>query len=347
MKMKIYTLTLLFNFILLSLGSAQISILFVDDTDDTFGNAEWLQDNLTSLGIAYDVFDAAGTVTSPTDTEMAAYDLVIWHASSDGVDLLFWNGVDEDNGNIISYLNGGGNLWVIGNDLFYDRYGFAPVDFEAGDFAYDYMGMTQFSVESYNDDGELGVPYVTPADGQPITGLDTVYWVFSTLWYADGATLRPEAIPIYEMDGDGYPLAGSVTGALYYDGNFSTLSFLFDLALALDEATAQMVLQSVVDYFTLLVSTDEVSGAASGLTAFPNPVAESCTIQFELEKAEDVSVTITNILGQPIGQVLNTTRLADGPHAFTWTPAATLPAGPYLLRVRVGEREMVQILQKQ
>ena len=93
--------------------SGQMKGLYVDDSDDTFGNAELFAAALDSAGYSITYFNSVDSAASPTDLVMNQYDLVVWMTSSDGGGLQLWNGVDEDNASLEAYLDGGGKLWII------------------------------------------------------------------------------------------------------------------------------------------------------------------------------------------------------------------------------------------
>ena len=112
---------------------SHVCALFVDDSADEFGNAEYFHAGLASICYDATYYNAVDSAAGPSDLYMNNFDLVVWHTSSDGAELLFWNGIEEDNASLESYLNGGGNLWLVGNDFFFDRYGLAPVAFSAGE----------------------------------------------------------------------------------------------------------------------------------------------------------------------------------------------------------------------
>ena len=326
---------------LLSLSmQGQISILFVDDSDDTFMNSENLQMAFVDAGVAFTLFDAQGMEQGPDLATMSQYDLVVWHTSSQGVDLYVWNGLDEINGQLTSYLDGGGKLWLIGNDFFYDLDLSTPHSFMAGDFAYDYLGIESFDIETYNDDGNTGVPQVDPAAGQPIPGLMTLDWQFSTLWYADGVTPRAETQAIYEMGDASYTFAGTAAATLYDNGTFQVLTYYFDLALASSATLMSENVAAVVAYFeSTLVSTGEPAWSES-LQVSPNPAADQLTVDFTLDAPATTNVWITDLFGRRLGELATDEDLIAGPHQLTWQVPAQASNGLYLLLLEIDGRRI-------
>lgn len=273
---------------------AQISILFVDDTDDSFQNAETFYDAIEATEYTADYFDALAEGSGPNLSEMEVYDLVIWHTSTDGVGLHLWDGQDQDNEDLKAYLETGGNLWLVGLDFLFDRYDAPPSTFSEGDFVYDFLGLMSYDNQSYGDDGQIGVPLVTPLPDAPIAGLQDVTWSLETLWWVDGITPAPGISAIYKMDGEDYPLSGQTCAVLNQGDEFTALTYLFDLAIATPADLSGNTL-SILEYFeNLVLSTSELENNAASLI-YPNPVRTYFRIRTApSEKVEFVSILNTN-----------------------------------------------------
>lgn len=337
MKKTIYTILFAIAFVA-TVNAQSLKILFVDDTPDNFGNAERLRAFVDSAGYKSTLFDAATLGTSPILDTLKKYRLVIWHTASQGAGLQFWGGADLDNTAIKQYLDGGGSLWVVGNDFMYDRYGAPSSTFTAGNFPYDYLGISSYDAQSYGNDGSLGVPKVAPDASAPIAALDTIDWTFATLWWADAVTLRTGAKAVYKMDGDAtYPLKNKITGTFYNNGNFRTLSFFFDLALAKD-AKLKSTMKKVLDYFQLISSSYEIDDVHIAAQSTPNPFKSSTIIEFEVNQSALVNVSIFDIHGKKIEQVLSNQYLPIGKQTIQWTSSSTLPVGVYLCKIQEDNR---------
>ncbi|MEL7250754.1 MAG: T9SS type A sorting domain-containing protein [Bacteroidota bacterium] len=340
MKVQLLLLTLLLSGALLH--AQGIDILLVDDSDDSFDNTALLGNGLTNNGLAFDLFNSVDSTAGPSIDLMADYDLVIWHTSTDGDFLNFWNGDQSDNGNLSLYLEEGGSLWLIGNDFLFNRYGVPADTFQTGDFVYDYLGIAQYDAQAYGDDGNNGVPEVRPAENQPITGLDLIFWQFPTLWWADILTPRAEAITIYEMGHDNYVFAGESTGIWYAGENHRALTFAFDLALANNQEIIDLTVGSVVEFFAgFIVDTEVINDLATAIEVYPNPSSGLATLSFSLAEAADVGIDVVNMLGQPVAQLLPNTSLAAGLQQIEWQPARELPNGLYQFRIAI-DRQVVQ-----
>jgi hypothetical protein len=73
---------------------------------------------------------------------------------------------------------------------------------------------------------------------------------------------------------------------------------------------------------------------------FPNPFNPSTTISFYLPEAEEVRLSIFNIVGQPVAVIVEGT-LSAGEHQFEWD-AADKPSGMYIYQLEVGKSVMTR-----
>ncbi len=329
---------LLFSMLFLSLTaySQDLSILLVDDSYDSYNNVDSIGNSITASGYSFDLFNAVDSLGGPSASVMSNYDLVIWHTSNSGPGLYLWNGTDEPNGELAQYLGEGGNLWLIGHDFLFDLYDTAPDTFATGDFVYDYLGISSYDAQSNVDDGGIGLPLVTPADEQPISGLGDIDWIFATLYFADAITGVEGTTPIYEMGDEDYVFAGSTAGLWYDNGTSKVLTFVFDLALASSAEIRDNTVSSVLDYFSsVLVNTQTVTKNGTSVRVFPNPVATSAKVSLELTQSAQVQMHIVNMQGQRISRFLAPTQMAAGPYNFDWNPSSDLPNGLYQVRIQV------------
>ncbi len=230
----------------------QISILLVDDDNYSSPNhITRIENAITDAGYSYTLFNAQDSAASPTAATMQNYQLVMWYTANDGVGHYFWNGTDSDNPELISYLNSGGMLWVIGNDVLYDRYGGAPDTFQVGDFVYDYLGVSSYDVQSKVNDGGTGVPMLIKVPGQTIATLDTIRWYFSSggLWYGDGCTPVSGAVPVYEFGPASYVLAGYKTSIYLDNGSSKVFSCFWDPYYMDSDINRAALFSDVLDWF--------------------------------------------------------------------------------------------------
>ncbi len=158
------------------------SVLVVDD-DNRWDNEWVVTEALDGAGINYRVFDCGdnsgmATAIPSFANDMSNKKLVIWFTGDDYKDLAFWNVADEDNPELIQYLQTSEkSLFVIGRSWMYDRYGSAPDAFASGDFVYDYLGIANYDMQSWADDENTGVAELTKVAGSPdVSTVENINW---------------------------------------------------------------------------------------------------------------------------------------------------------------------------
>lgn len=83
------------------------------------------------------------------------------------------------------------------------------------------------------------------------------------------------------------------------------------------------------------VGIGETTANDFSFTTYPNPVSESATISFNLEKAAQTSIDIYSLQGKQISTLVNA-NLTAGEHQFIWSPNSTITNGIYLMKVDIG-----------
>ena len=71
---------------------------------------------------------------------------------------------------------------------------------------------------------------------------------------------------------------------------------------------------------------------------FPNPSGEAFTIQYNMASQNNVTITVTNMLGQLVGTVVNNEAQTEGVHGCSFKP--TTP-GIYFVKVNAGNNSQV------
>lgn len=294
------TITLFFFLLAVMVSSAQMNVLFVNDNGVYPPNTETVLSTLNQTGHSITVFDAVAENRSPELLEMQPYDLVVWYCGGDGVGRWFWNGTDSDNLQLKLYLEQGGRLWVMGTDLMYDRFG-TPWIFQAGDFAFDFLGVAEYHAQSYGDDGSLGVPQLDLAPGIDWLTLNPISWIYTTLWWVDAMVAAEGSGQVYMMGPQDYVLS-NYTSAIYKDnGSFQTLSFFFDPSLMDNEAHRLQLFNEVTTHFNNLVGDPEIIESTDQLIVFPNPA--SSFVEISRSKNEKNSILLLNTNGSIIREL--------------------------------------------
>lgn len=86
--------------------------------------------------------------------------------------------------------------------------------------------------------------------------------------------------------------------------------------------------------WTGLTENNKTDGARL-VKAFPNPCSTTLTISFELQKAEEVTVTLYNITGQAAG-IITHQYYSSGKHNISYN-VSDLPAGSYYYTFKAGD----------
>ncbi len=312
-------------------ASAQ-QILFVNDNDNITYNTDTLVNDLnhtTYTGIHYwSIPDSAGA--TPTALYMSNFDLVIWYSSTDGVGLKFWTvGSAAGNAELVSYTAGGGKLWVIGQDLLYAKHA-TGATFNSGDFAYDYMGLSSYDVQSYADDGGTGCPQAERSPGASALFPASLKWVFATLWYVDGCTPQSTTKEIYRMAPASYTLNGRMCMFHNNTGGLNVMSTFFDPALIDTFVNRVNFMQQGITYI-LGTSGMAQSPQSARAVCYPNPATTSAFIDVSIGCTTTSQLMITDMLGKVHSKehrILNT-----GTNTIT-IPIQQLPIGHYLVQLK-------------
>jgi hypothetical protein len=234
---------------------SDFQILLVNDNANTINRYREIDTTLSNLNCAYDFYNTVETGTYPDFLTLTYYDVVIWYTGNDGVDLKLWdvsNAADyKFNAPLISYLNVGGIVWLQGLDFFYDVYGSAPDIFTAGQFVYDFMGVSSYAAQTYTDDGNIGVAQLDLEAGNPdpICTITPIEWIASTLWYADGMSTTPSAYGVYRMGPPGYVLDTYLAGVYNENGLGKILTFSFETAWIDTQTHTDTLFSQVLSYF--------------------------------------------------------------------------------------------------
>ncbi|WP_452228560.1 MULTISPECIES: T9SS type A sorting domain-containing protein [unclassified Lacinutrix] len=315
---------------------AQNDILLVTDNDfDTADNTTFYNSILTTSYTSVTVHDA--TISGlPTSTQLESYDLVIWFSGDDGYGLNFWTAGQAGNPVLTNYLDNGGKLWMIGSDLIYESYGAAPINFTAGDFMYDYAWLASYNMQTYVDDGGLGVPQL---DRNSTTNTDypsPLTWIFSTLYYIDGVTPRTNGLSIYEFGPASYPNAGETTMTFYENSTFSVMASLFNpTSINTSVTTGKLTPNNNLDFF-IEATLDQIFASSLSVqdnnyshntfNTYPNPSTDYFNIVFNTDQLLNDNYEVYSILGKLVlkGNLTNFTTMVS---------TKNLSKGTYFLKV--------------
>lgn len=311
------------------------NILLVNDNDYIVENTDSITDALDLSTydnyVIWSIPDSAGDY--PNSTYMSTFDLVIWYCSTDGAGLLLWDGTSAGNSDLVTYILDENPLWLIGSDILYEQYGAAPDAFTAGDFTYDYLGFSDYNVQSYGDDGNLGVPQLDSMTGLPSYFPDSIAWTFSTYWWVDGVSGRPGTFPMYEMGPASYTLAGEVSMLHNTLSGLNVMTSLFDPALMNNQMNRIALLEAGITY---LLPSDLSTAIedSNPFQIFPNPTNGLVTLKNVPADLEQI--TVTDMQGKVVFQI-DTTNLVD-----QTLDLSALPNGIYQIVVFTSAGETFQ-----
>lgn len=316
---------------------SQQKVLFVDDSGDQFLNSQYLASTLDSLGYEYYYYDANGLGQSPIAEEMLDFDVVIWHTSTWGAGLHLWNTDNTINPEVVAYLdNPLSKFWLIGNDFMYDKYETPADTFVSGDFPYDYLGIAQYTAQSYIDDNNTGLPRAIPAGSSPVN-VQTLTWSVGNLWYADGYELAENASPVYLMNGEDYILDLKITGMTNITSASShVLTYGFDLSLAENFNMMKQNVETVLNWFDGLAGIKNPGIFRAEVSLSPNPVSDELTISVNSKQDLVIRIDLWNLSGRFIADLGDPAHV-NGSYSSTFALPDELAKGIYLCRVSSGE----------
>jgi hypothetical protein len=261
------------------------------------------------------------------------------------------------------------NLLVASMDYFFANGEVAEPEFEAGDFAYDFL---QIGLGTNDPDPDKDSLLVGITD-DPISG----NWDENMLWLDAGLTGIANWIDWTEATGNGLDVffaanQGFGTGVSNDAGTFKTAMLPFMLtwivdSLAVDDSTYTYVVgedvtnltQNILNFFgtsqgeladTKVEKRDGLPRDYSISQNYPNPFNPETSISFTLPNDMNVELDIYNAVGQKIKTLVNT-RISSGSHVAVWDGRNNLgqkvSTGVYFYKISAGDfsqtKKMVMI----
>jgi hypothetical protein len=280
--------------------------------------------------------------------DIGAYSTIIWHKNNASVSAYSPSIISE----IEKYLDFGGNILVnsyLPLGLFSDFQNY-PHQLSQGDFLFDYFKIESGYMNSQARfnlavSQEYGYPDVNVDVEKAPAGLN--YHIFNI----ESITANPEGINIYSYGsdfGDGEP-GGSMNDmsvGVQYDGeDFKTVLLSFPLFYMEGEESQQLIDYVLSDVFEEeLTVGDETEGVSypKGFylhANYPNPFNPDTSIRFTMEKASNVNLSIYNMKGQLIANLVDEV-LGRGDYNYSWTGTDSkgypVASGVYFYRLDTG-----------
>ncbi|MCC7465112.1 MAG: T9SS type A sorting domain-containing protein [Saprospiraceae bacterium] len=76
---------------------------------------------------------------------------------------------------------------------------------------------------------------------------------------------------------------------------------------------------------------------------YPNPIAETFTLEFELQEPAPIQVSVMDMQGKNVHEILGSQTFSEGKHAVSGSLPADLPAGNYVLSIISGQKLLKSI----
>ncbi|MDI6917671.1 MAG: CARDB domain-containing protein [Thermoplasmatales archaeon] len=194
--------------------SLPCSVLLVNDCESSFENI------LSSTFYYYDVFNVDSN--GPDATLMEKYELVVWNTGKEWENTL----TVPDQENISVYLENGGALWLIGQDILCDIYN--------SSFVKKYLHV-------YSAEQDAGIP-------NPMVGMSPVFpeSVYATNSSSEdfGDSLMPD------NDSFGIFYGKNNYSALAYSGVYRVVFFAFDFSFIQDESDKNEIAETVLGWLS-------------------------------------------------------------------------------------------------
>jgi hypothetical protein len=147
----------------------------------------------------------------------------------------------------------------------------------------------------------------------------------------------------------GFKIDESTIGVKYWDSHNSSWAIVTDANIDMVNNIVTFS-QNQLSNFIILTGETQVSSIENTkklitdgflLTQnYPNPFNPSTTIEFELQKSSRVVLTIYNVLGQPISEILNS-KLNQGTHRINFN-SDNLPSGIYFYELKVENNRQIR-----
>lgn len=270
---------------------------------------------------------------------------------------------EQDIYNIAGFLDSGGNLMLVDMDYLYRRNIVDVGRFETGDFAYDYLGIEDYTSDPDDDitlPGGSADSLMLSVSNNPVTSaFSTDITVYGPIRYRLNENWADFIEPTLTASGI---LKGKTSGngmAVCLDGShFRTITYAFPIELAADPPEFINLLDSSLQWLgentTRLDSASgliqeeqaQVPQSSFRLNAnYPNPFNPTTVISFSLLREETVDLTVFNIKGEVVGILVHRTMM-PGNYTIDWTAVnergISLPSGIYFYSLSTKKQSVTK-----
>jgi hypothetical protein len=310
-------------------------ILFVDD-DGGDGYEELYAAYFDSAGVAFTAMSEPDLLPLASGVDTTLFKSIFWNVSWG-----FPAFVPADIALLSSYLAGGGNLFLAGQDIGWDVFDPSGNSYfpEAQTFYNAYL-----DARYLNDNA--GVNSMTGVAGDPIT--DGLSFNITNIY-----SRYPEWIESFS--GTSVPIltyTGSTkVGALRYDSGTHKAVYLgVGLEQMSDQSAAQAIIARTLAWFAPAVSGDQNPVLPMSLklsSCEPNPFSAETTLKYEVPRAEQVTLVVHDLMGRTVRTLVDGHHDA-GTYSALWdgrdsrnSPAG---AGVYVCTLRAGSERSTSLV---
>jgi hypothetical protein len=303
-----------------------VEVLFVDD-DGAETYEDYHKDAMDNYGVTYGIWDRS--FAALTSSDLLNFEVVTWQTG------FAFPTLDTDDRNALAgYLDGGGKLFITGQDIGWDLHDQGG---SAVTWYHDYLHAT-YLTDDVNRNYVSGVPHDPITEGMALT-----------LFGGDGANnnLYPSAIeprdgwasPIFTYDGTAW------TGAIKAITPVHRVVYLAFPYESIDNADDRRLLtERVLDWFAEVVDAPEapVTLIHPTIHAFPNPAPGGATVSYALPSAGPAKLGIYALDGSLVRTLVDG-KVPAGQHVLHWdghdNSGNPVSSGVYFYRLTAADRE--------
>ena len=305
-----------------SIITADTEILLVDDDGAFDYETEYYAPALATTGRSFAIWDRNSTALS--GTLLSNFDVVIWECG-----FAFPTVDDDDRAALAEYLDGGGRLFLTGQDIGWEL---NDIGGAAITWYHDYLH-ANFVNDDTNDNTLDGVPDDPISDGLALT-----------IAGGDGANNQdyPSDIdPRDEYASTIFTYDASRNGAIKADtGAYRVVYFAFGYEAIDNPDDRAVVMQRIVDWLvpgSTAVGTDLLPAPIALRGNVPNPFNPRTEIAFSLGAETRIELAVFDLQGRRL-RVLESGLHAAGEHHVIWdgrdSAGRDLPSGTYFYRLQ-------------
>jgi len=331
----------------------EFTILLVNDNANGTTRYLVIDTTLTNLEYIYNIYNTVVTGDFPDYNTLSAYDAVIWYTGNNGVGCKLWDVSDTTgalnqnlrfNEPLMQYINEGGIVWLQGLDFIYDIYEGAFDIFDAGDFMYDYVGISAYVAQTYVDGDPL--PRLDVVPGNPICSFTPITWTYPEgLYYADVLEKTDAAEGIYKMGPGNYIYSDYYAGIYTQPGLGHLFTLTVETARINTRENTDAFFSDVLSYLETLAPSSVPVIQDNDFIVYPNspnPVNGFTMFSWEVKQQADVELIIHDISGRRVFSK-NFGKQTPGQYNYTIFPdEAGLKKGFYTYTLVIDNQKYTQ-----